>query len=36
MFAMKTKVTTDDEAGMHLEILPVSLADRPQQVSGSS
>ena len=23
--AMKTKVTTSDEAGMHLEILPVSL-----------
>jgi hypothetical protein len=30
MFAMKTKVTTDDEAGMHLEVLPVSIVDAAQ------
>jgi hypothetical protein len=27
VFAMKTKVASDEEAGMHLEILPVSLSD---------
>lgn len=27
VFAMKAKVAADDEAGMHLEILPMSLGE---------